>query len=154
MAAMRFPASLLAAIPILVVACADAPERVRRVTYPPDFRYFAEGEVEGLMQQLAAEVVALEQQMRGESPEPDPQAVVAILTRMRALTAELNRGALSNHPRIEAMGPRLRNDVERALGAARAQPPNYYFAGEVAGACRYCHAPPPGPQRGPSSNRL
>ena len=123
-------------------ACADAPERIRQHTYPQDFRYYQEGEIEGVMHQLAIELSALDEIMRKEPRTAGDQAeIVAILTRMRGFSRELTRVPHSNHPRIDRYAPVLQRDLERALHDARRDPPNYYFAGEVAGSCSYCHVP-------------
>jgi hypothetical protein len=54
---------------------------------------------------------------------------------------QLKRRSQSNHPRIQEHAPHLRADLDRALLAVKKDPPNYYYAGVVSGACTYCHAP-------------
>lgn len=139
------PLALILATGFTLLGCeGDALRRVRTVTYPPDFHYISEQEIRTTMGSLAIEVVALDEIMRqrgGPLPE-DRDEVVAILTRMRGLAAQLKKGTKSNHPRIDRDAPRLKEDIDRALAAARTTTrPNYYDAGLVVGACTYCHVP-------------
>ena len=141
-------------------------ERVRSVTYPPDFHYISQQEIHTTMGQLAAEVSVLEAVMEKEGgPQPEDRAtVVAALERMDRLAAELAKGTRSNHPRIGADAPRLRETIDRALVSARTGSSSYYDVGRVVGGCMYCHssanAPPreagdrdPGPFREPETDR-
>ncbi|MBW2282668.1 MAG: hypothetical protein JRG76_07255 [Deltaproteobacteria bacterium] len=139
------------AVALALVACADTPEKVRTVTYPPDFHYITRDEIDSVMGRLAVQMVRLEARMQrdGEFRDEDRDAVVQILSEMLRLSQELKQGTRSSHPRIHREGPRLERDIERALRAARLDPPNYYFAGEVSGACEYCHTPRHEPRRPP-----
>jgi hypothetical protein len=140
---MHFVVALLVPLLLGLGACSDAP------TYPPDFRYFEKGEIEGVMHRLAVELTALDDIMWKETrTAEDQEEIVEILARMRSLTRELTRVKQSNHPRIDRVAPVLQSDLERALRDARRDPPDYYFAGEVAGTCNYCHVPRHGPLRG------
>lgn len=143
----RFASGWLVAalvVGLAAIACeGDGLRRVRSVTYPPDFHYITRQEIRTTMGRLASEMLVLEAllgKQGGLAPE-DQETVVAVLTRMEALASQLKQGAKSNHPRIDANAPRLREEIERALLSARAEPPNYYGAGRVVGACDYCHAP-------------
>jgi hypothetical protein len=129
---------------LVSTACGgDTMKRVREATYPPSFHYITESEIRTQMGSLAVEVAALDAIMwRPEGPGAGDQAkIVEILKRMRVLTRDLKKGARSNHPRIDRVGPRLQRDIERALEGARGASPNYYYAGLVSGACTYCHEP-------------
>jgi hypothetical protein len=48
-------------------------------------------------------------------------------------------GRRSNHPMLEAHFDQFRQDIIRARDAVRADPPAYFLAGAVSGACVYCH---------------
>ncbi|MCG8588242.1 MAG: hypothetical protein MJE66_03050 [Proteobacteria bacterium] len=129
---------------LLIAACAGPSlENLRDLTYPPDFHYITKQDVQTAMGALASEVDALDQALRrGEGAPPNQREdVVAILSRMQSLAHQLKRRAHTNHPRIRLHADRLQHDIDRALSSARKEPPNYYFAGVVAGACTYCHAP-------------
>jgi hypothetical protein len=117
---------------------------VRRAQYPPDFHYITKQEIRTQMGQLAAEVVALDAILSkpGGPTEADRETILAILQRMRTAAGQLEKGEHSNHPLIDRNAPRLRNDLDRAIEEVRmSQPPIYYRAGEVVGACTYCHVP-------------
>jgi hypothetical protein len=133
-------AVLLACLPAF--GCLDAAQ-MRRFTYPPDFHFITREEITDTMTGLAYWIDELEEIMwrDDELTASDRERVVEILTEMRRLAFDLKSGTRSNHPRIDRAAPWLQTDIERALGAARRDPPNYFYAGEVAGACEYCHVP-------------
>lgn len=138
--------ALLAACLLAAPGTGCAPEsleRIRTVTYPPDFHYITKQQVRTTMGALASEVDALDQIMwRPKGPSPaDQDQVVAILSQMRTLARQLKPREHSNHARIDEHAPELQRDIERALAAAKMKPPNYYYAGTVSGACTHCHAP-------------
>jgi len=131
---------------VSLAACqSNSLRHVRAVTYPPDFHYITSQEIRTTMGRLAVEVAALDD-LVGQGEETAPAAreeVIQILTRMRALSGQLKKGAKSNHPRIDDNAFRLGDDIDRALAEARiGAPPSYYYAGRVVGACTYCHAQP------------
>ncbi len=141
---MRGRLQLFAALAWIVVGCAgDSMERVRAVTYPPDFHYITTQELQTTMGVLASRVYELDQIMwQEDGPRlEDRTRVVEILSQMRSLAAQLKQREQSNRSKIHAEAPRLQRDIERALLSARKEPPNYYYAGLVSGACSYCHAP-------------
>lgn len=142
---------IAAGLALALAACADTPEKVRKVTYPPDFHYIKKEEIHTVMGRLAVQMVRLEERMQqdGGFRDEDRDEVVEILSEMLRLSQELKRGTRSNHPRINREAPRLQSNIERALRAARLDPPNYYFAGEVSGSCEYCHVPRHEPRRPP-----
>lgn len=120
-----------------LLACSAA--SWRELTYPPDFDYITEGEIRGSMAQLAVRIRALDAQM--EQPSPDPAAVQELLAEMQQLVRELKPREHSSHPRIDRGAPELRRQIERALAGARMRPPNYFWAGQLSGACESCHVP-------------
>jgi hypothetical protein len=142
-------------VAILVVAgacggCASAGRAVRKVTYPPDFRYIPRDQVDSAMWQMAAAVRELDSTLRDEAlPEPaKQQRVLSVLDRMQVTSDRLDSGARdSNHPLLDRKVPRLSADIQAARIAAGAAPPRYALAGSVSGACIYCHfSPLPGPR--------
>ena len=76
----------------------------------------------------------------GAGPE-DRDAVVGILEKLRLQAVHLEAGETSNHPRIHEDAPRFLRDVDRALLAAKREPPDYSWTGRIAGSCTACHAP-------------
>jgi hypothetical protein len=135
---------LLLALALFGTGCADnSLEKIREVTYPPDFHYITSSEIHTTMGALASQVSLLEAIMwQADGPQFEDRAqVVEILSEMRTLALQLKKRGHSNHARIHDEAPHLKRDIERALRSAKMDPPNYYYAGLVSGACSYCHAP-------------
>ncbi|MGH0033408.1 MAG: hypothetical protein ACQGVK_00115 [Myxococcota bacterium] len=139
--ACLFPISIV----LWVTACSGVGgDQLRIHTYPPDFNYVSAEKLQSSMWQLAAEVRQLEVVLQtAESGETVPrETVLGILERMEESASALGPGNVpSNHPRIAHNVDRLRDDIRRARRGVGLEPPNYFWAGTVSGACRYCHAP-------------
>jgi len=133
------------AVVALAAACSnDGSGTLRKHTYPPDFNYIPPEQLKSVMWQLAAEVRQLENAVhRAEAGEPvSPAAVAQLLDQMEQSAGQLGQGGdPSNHPRISQNVERLRADIRRARRGVGLDPPNYFWAGSLSGACRYCHAP-------------
>lgn len=128
------------ALGLLLCACTSSEGgALRQVTYGRDFHYLEKQEVRTAMDRIAKEVVALEALLRADAPAPQPQ-VLLHLDAMIAAAAELEApGRAGNHPILDANLPTFRRDLNAARSSAAKDPPNYYLAGSVAGACQYCH---------------
>jgi len=124
-----------------LVSCQIGPLEV--TPNPPDFRRLSRDEIRSAMGILAVEVRELERVL--DSTDERDRAnqrvlVLASLDRMRAAAESLQQpGRSSQHPMIDdhldAFTERIRaarRDVER-------DPPRYFRAGTVAGACFLCH---------------
>jgi len=140
---------VLATVAVLLCAvvggCADVGRVVRKVTYPPDFRYIPKDQVGSAMWQMAIAVRELDAVLRNETlAEPaKQQQVIALLDRIGATSDRLDGGPReTNHPLLDHEVPRLAADVQAARIAASATPPRYSLAGSVSGACIYCHLSP------------
>jgi hypothetical protein len=124
------------------LGCGDVPGALRRHTYPPDFQYIPRAEVESAMWALAREIHELDRVLRDDamSPERRREVAGALLDAAELTTRELQLdGRRSNHPMLEAHFDQFRQDIIRARDAVRADPPAYFLAGAVSGACVYCH---------------
>jgi hypothetical protein len=143
----RFTVGVLA-IATTAVACANLGKTVRKVTYPPDFRYIPKAQIDSAMWQMAAAVRELDLTLRDEAlAEPaKQQRVLSLLDRMQTTSDRLDSGNRdTNHPLLDRKVPRLAADIQAARIAASDSPPRYALAGAVSGACIYCHfAPLPG----------
>lgn len=138
-----------AAVAVLLCAvaggCADVGRAVRKVTYPPDFRYIPKDQVGSAMWQMATAVRKLDVVLRDETlAEPaKQQRVIALLDRIRVTSDRLDGGPReTNHPLLDHKVPRLAADIQAARIAASGTPPRYSLAGSVSGACIYCHLSP------------
>lgn len=123
-------------------SCGPAAEQVRKVTYPANFDYLTRGEVRTEMEKLAVAVVKLDHYLRGAEGGNgiDRANVVAMLDQIDQAASSLDTGGSAhNHPVIAAGMPAFRRDIQAARKLAAQDPPNYYLAGAVAGACGYCH---------------
>jgi len=129
---------------LIALGCAGTSLKdVREMTYPPNFHYISNDEIRATMAAMAVEVEALDRIMwqRDGSPEVDRERVIETLIRLDSLASRLKRREQSNQHQIQIHAPQLVDDIDRALFAARLEPPSYYYAGLVAGACSYCHVP-------------
>lgn len=126
----------------VVIGSCQASESIRRVTYPPDFRYLEQHDVTSAMWRLARDVRALKTLLGGAtdlSPQSH-QEVIRLLRDMEATASEIDpKGRRSTHPRIDSNIGAFRRDLAMARQAAEHEPPNYFLAGNVAGSCSYCH---------------
>jgi hypothetical protein len=94
--------------------------------------------VYGEMWTLASMGDELDQLMK--SDPVDHAAALAILRKMEKTTVSL-RASKKRHPVLAEGIDSFYDDVSKARQGAEADPPNYYFAGKVSGACVYCHDP-------------
>jgi hypothetical protein len=130
------------ALAAAVVWGCGASETIRRVTYPPDFRYLEQHDVTSAMWTLARDVRAIKGLLGGANglTPADHQEVVRLLRDMESTAAQLDpTGRRSTHPRIDRNIDAFRRDLALARQAAERDPPNYFLAGNVAGSCSYCH---------------
>lgn len=94
------------------------------------------------MGQLGAYAWRLDELMRlsERGVEPSQAEVVRLLQAMERVAASLGPGDWpSNHARVSRNLERFRADVAAARQAAERDPPSYYRAGVVTGACSQCH---------------
>jgi hypothetical protein len=123
-------------------ACADLPARVRKHTYPPDFNYITTQQLRSTMWQLAERIERLNQILRLAGPisETERAEVVQLLKDMQRVTDDLGgQGWSSNHPEVDFNLGRFQRDVALAQRSVQADPPSYFLAGSISGACLYCH---------------
>jgi len=130
---------LLAAATAAIVGCHGSTAHIRQYTYPPDFRYIEQHELSTAMGRLAVGVDGLNRLLRPAGPPPAPAAVVAQLDELQSIASRLTGTVGTNHPWLDKNLPTFRRDIELAKRAAGHDPPNYYLAGTIAGACDYCH---------------
>ena len=128
----------------VLAGCADMPARLRRHTYPPNFKYISRSEIRSVMWRLAADVRDLDDLMRQPEPIDDARRarIAEILASMDAAARELaTEGRPSNHPLIEDNLEGLRRALDAARVSVESGRPNSYLVGSVSGACLGCHAP-------------
>ena len=126
------------------VGCAQADlERLRGHTYPPSFNYISAEQMESTMWALAGHASELDRLMSDSTAGDE-----ALQAQVIWLLAEMDRDARalglgnwpSNHPRVSRNVEAFRREIGAARRAAELDPPNYFLAGSVSGACVQCHA--------------
>ena len=121
--------------------CADFARWVRQYTYPPEFHYLERDEIRSAMARLGFHSRALNQLLRSSADlEANRSDIIAHLKAMDEAAEKLDQSGLpSNHPLIDMNLPRLRRDIKLAVEAIEREPSNFLLAGQVTGACLYCH---------------
>ena len=120
----------------------DITAMVRKLTYPPDFKYVTGDELRSSMNQLAYQVQLLDNALAGVDTEGfiQLQQVLSALRNIEKIGSGLQVGDTgSNHPFLQDYMRDFVSDVEKARHAASSSPPNYYLAGRVSGGCVNCH---------------
>jgi len=125
----------------LLLGCAEGSREIRKHTYPPSFAYVPKKEVDSAMWTLAGDAIAVNDLLRqSESIDADARSkIIEHLDRMLVASQRLDGAGRTNHPLIDANIQHFVKDIELARMQAAADPPNYFMAGSVAGACFYCH---------------
>ena len=132
---------LLTGLLLTLSGCNDFAAAVRQVTYPPDFRYVSDAELRSSMNMLAYQLQQLDEALTVADPDvPDQEVVVDSLRQIERISSQLQAGdAGASHPFLENDMPAFVSQVNRARLAAAQDPPRYYFAGRIVGACAGCH---------------
>lgn len=132
---------------IMIASChSQFANKVRKVTYPPDFIYTEQGDLRTEMTQLAQQMLLLDRALVTSpestvlASEAQRQAVLNSLREMERIASRLKAGnAGANHPFMEDFMQEFIAKVDKARGAASIEPPRYYYAGKVSGGCTNCH---------------
>jgi hypothetical protein len=142
----RFPSILrsllLFSTIMLISGCSDFAGAVRKITYPPDFKYVTGQELRSRMEQMAFQLQLLDQALAENNVgrPAQQQQVLGSLRNIRRIASNLQAGeAGSSHPFLQDFMKEFVSDVEQARNTAALDPPSYYFAGRVAGGCVNCH---------------
>ena len=133
--------ALAAALLAPTLACGPAVPAETAPTPPPKINVIPKGEVHTAMWELAGAVTELDSHMRYDE-QVLQQKVVDNLQSMTGTVARLADSELRDtHPMLANNIDLFRADLQKALDAAKADPPNYYLAGAITGGCVYCHDP-------------
>ncbi len=127
---------------ILLSACSsEFAAAVRQVTYPPDFVYVSDEQLRSNMDRLGNYLAQLDDALvQSETRQPIQEEVVIILTRIGQISASMQAGESgASHAFLEDEMPVFTTEISRARRAAMMDPPQYYLAGRVSGACLNCH---------------
>jgi hypothetical protein len=117
-------------------------ESMRKLTYPPGFKYTQLAELRSDMAKLAQQMLLLDEvlinpyEQTQDGAEGQRQQVLQVLQNMGITASTFIEGeAGGNHPFIQDFVAK----VDQARTAASLQYPNYYYAGKVSGGCTNCH---------------
>ena len=132
---------------IVLVACSNNfAKSVRKVTYPPDFKYTNQAELRSDMQRLAFQMGLLDQALvqvadkTSNDVEMQREKVLSALTNMGRIAKNLQAGnSGANHPFMDDYMQNLVAKIDEAQITASFEDPRYYFAGKVSGGCVNCH---------------
>lgn len=148
--------SLVLRTSLAALALAGGAACVKYVATPapdaPLARPFDKTKVHGAMGEIAMRVHAIETILREGPPGPESKAEVERLLEelereASKLSAESVRGS---HPALAGNLDGFLADVRMARRAVAADPPNYFLAGSISGACAACHGTVAGAVRGRS----
>ncbi len=122
----------------VVYGCAQ----IRKVTYPRDFVYLEQKEIDSEMLRLSLYIREMNAILGGKDyiSSEDQSRIVEVLWLINATTDALGAGSVdTNHLVIDDHIDQFKSDVIAAISAAKAKPPNYFIAGQLAGSCVACH---------------
>lgn len=117
-------------------------EYLRVVTYPPEFTYLTNDDVESAMGRMAAHVSRLDELLNQEATDDSAQktAVVAEIKDLEGIARSLGAGqSPTNHLYIDANVDGFATYLRRARLRVEQDPPDYYLIGQITGNCSACH---------------
>ena len=131
----------LALIALLCVAVVFGCAQIRKVTYPKDYVYLERKQLRSKMALLSFYMRQLDEVLLDYSivSSDQQQHILVLLNNIKDLTAEFGGGVTTNHLVIDDHIDQFKTDVDNAIRNARANPPNYYALGRLAGSCSGCH---------------
>lgn len=138
---------VIIACTLLLAGCSNQfAASLRKITYPPDFKYTETNDLRSDMGKLAQQVRILDQALfeQYEETEVDKeqqrQQVLVALQKISNIAAKLEATKSgANHPFMQNYMQDFVAKVDQARVAASLEQPRYYFAGKVSGACTNCH---------------
>tara|TARA_R110000744_G_scaffold244695_1_gene361528 strand:+ start:841 stop:1308 length:468 start_codon:yes stop_codon:yes gene_type:complete len=132
---------------VLVGCSSQFNSSLRKVTYPPDFKYTEQADLSSDMNRLAHQMAlldtALDKPLEQSQNEPDLQReqVLNALKNIGKIASNLKGGDMgANHPFMEDYMQDFVSQIDKARTAASLPEPRYYLAGKVSGGCTNCHA--------------
>jgi hypothetical protein len=122
----------------VIYGCAQ----IRKVTYPPEFIYLEQKDITNKMVLMSIYIRQMDQILsRKDSIDSEDQArIVVLLSSINSATDSLGAGSIdTNHLVIDDHIDQFKSKVIAAISAAKANPPNYFAAGQLSGSCVACH---------------
>ena len=136
-------AVLALALLATTTACkSDVGTELRKATYPPDFSYISQEQLQTTMWQLARDSKELDRVAAKPDPlsEADRKNLLALLGSMELEVDRIGKdGKRTNHPLLDDKRDQFRADLQAARRGVEGEPPNYTLARTVSTACTRCH---------------
>lgn len=135
---------MIIACTLLLLGCSNQfAKSLRKITYPPDFKYTETSDLRSDMGELAQQIRKLDQALfdqAGVDNEQQRQQVLVALQNISNIAARLEaKESGANHPFMHDYMQDFIAKVDQARVAASLEQPRYYFAGKVSGGCTNCH---------------
>ena len=131
-----------AALALLCAAVVTGCAEIRQATYPSDFVYLERKQVRSQMALFSLYMRQLDEILLDDSTVSSEQQarVLSILNKIEESTITLGAGNIrTNHLVIDDHIDQFKAEVNDAIASARANPPNYFALGRLAGGCVGCH---------------
>ena len=127
----------LIALLTLLTACSG----IRQVTYPPEFVYLTQSDIQSAMGQLANHVANINRMLRpSERSVENRQRIIDELNNMASISSGLGAGSTpTNHLLLDAHIDEFRDSIETARIRLQATPSDYSSVGTLVGSCSACH---------------
>lgn len=138
----RYPGRLAVAVVVCAIAtvigaCANVGEQVRKVTYPPGFKYVSQSEVRATMHDLMAHLRELDHSL---APPIQQAAVIDALGKLEVGAQTLDPGPEgSTHSYLYEQLTQFLDRVRHSKMAASMVPPRYDPALKIVDECARCH---------------
>jgi hypothetical protein len=126
----------------MIVASMVACAQIRKLTYPPDFTYLEQSEVESLMRQMGEGIARLDQLIAeaSKSDVAQQQQIIAELSELEKIATRLSGGhTQTNQIVINDHIEQFITDLGTAKMFAKISPPNYNKAEQIGSSCHECH---------------
>ncbi|WP_166422157.1 hypothetical protein [Paraglaciecola sp. 20A4] len=131
---------------VLLGCSSEFNSSLRKVTYPPDFKYTEQADLSSDMNRLAHQMALLDIALDKPSPqsnsEPDVQReqVLSALKNIGKIASGLKGSEMgANHPFMQDYMQDFVSQIDKARTAASLPEPRYYLAGKISGGCTNCH---------------
>lgn len=128
---------------MLLAGCA---KEWRQVGYPSSFHYVTKAELRTAMDRMAHSVTTLDRILRDSktvTPEQHLEVVEALDNLRQNAFSLRGTDQKTNHKILDDNLDGFIQNVDAARRGATADPPNYFLAGSITGACLACHQAPP-----------
>lgn len=135
--------SMLGLLSVFLVSCSNSGEAgFPQIASPPPFDFIDGEDLRSRMHQLAFELQRLDVAlMTGESGDTfEQQQIVQTLQNIERIASLIRENELSvRHTFLSDDMAGFISTVSRARKSAESNPPQFYMAGRVSGACVNCH---------------